>query len=123
MPGRVKSKREKRVDNELEMRILDILYHATEYDNPTLDWIKNQDMIVGQYSTQKLSHIIGFLISMGLVKKGKSKSLGRMVYRSVSRMYEDGYEEEDPLENVTVPEPKMYNGREWDLEEEMRGNV
>lgn len=122
MPGRVKTSREKRIDNDLEMRILDILYHATAYDTPTIDWIKNQDMIVGQYSSQKLSHILGFLISMGLVKKGKSKSLNRMVYRSVSKMYEDGYVEKDPLEStLVVTETKIYSGKEWDLEEEMRG--
>lgn len=123
MPGRVKSSRDKERDAELKIRILDILNNASDSINPTLDWIKQQDpMILGGYSTQKLSRLLSSLVEIGLVQKGKCKSLNRMVYRLTSKMIEDGYE----VDTDIVPQAgfgvatRAWNGLEWDLEDEVR---
>ena len=119
MPGRT-SKYNKAKDGELKMRVLDVLDHASSGVNPTLDWIKQQDpMGLGPHSTQKLSRILGSLVEMGLVQKGKSKSLNRMVYRLTSKMREDGYEvDEDVIEQAGFGvSTRPWNGLEWDLED------
>lgn len=123
MPGRVKTRRDKEKDAELKIRILDILNNASDTVNPTLDWIKQQDpMTFSGYSTQKLSRLLGSLVEIGLVQKGKCKSLNRMVYRLTSKMIEDGYE----VNTDIIPQAgfgvtaRAWNGLEWDLEDEIR---
>lgn len=91
MPGRT-SKYNARINGELKMRVLAVLEDADDSVRPTLDWIKQQDIILAPHSTQKLSRILNELVDMGLVRKGKSKSLGRMVYRLTSKMEEEGYD-------------------------------
>lgn len=111
MPGQTR-KYNKEKDAELKMRVVDVLNSAKDSDLPTLDWIKTQDpMGLGSHSTQKLSRILGSLAEIGLVQKGKAKSLNRMVYRLTSRMIEDGYEVEH--------QQRAWYGREWDLEDEI----
>lgn len=58
----------------------------------TIDEIKSQDMILQPLTSQKMARLIGNLIEMGLVRKGKSKSLGRMVYKAVAVMISQGYD-------------------------------
>lgn len=78
---------------ELKFRILDAL--ESSENSMSLDEIKQYDPIVlGQYTTQKISRWLNSLIEAGLVKKGKSKSTGRMMYKTVSKMIEQGYEME-----------------------------
>lgn len=115
MPGRV-SRKNNKLDGELKMRIIGVLAEADDGIMPTIDWIKQQDMILAPHTTQKLSKLLGSLIEMGVVKKGKSKSLGRMVYRLTSRMQEDGYDVE---EEVGFGTPKRaWNRTSWELEDE-----
>lgn len=114
MPG--KSKYSAITDAELKMRVVDALNEASDADMPTLDWIKRRDIILSPYSNQKLSRILGSLVDIGLVQKGKSKSLGRMVYRLTSRMRADGYEVEDKV-SFGVPQ-RAWNGVGWDIEDE-----
>lgn len=118
MPGRTRRTSAK-TDGELKMRVLSVLDEADESIMPTLDWIKQQDIILSPYSTQKLSRILGALVDIGLVRKGKSKSLGRMVYRLTSKMREAGYEtdvEEEAGFGIPV---RPWNGTEWDVEDEV----
>lgn len=122
MPGVIRrgSQTSPRVEGELKMRIIDVLSNAEDSDTPTLEWIKSQDMILSPYSTQKLSRLIGNLVDMGLVRKGKSKSLGRMVYRLTSKMRDAGYEVDDVEEEAGFGvAQRVWNGTPWDLEDEM----
>lgn len=98
------------------MRIVGVLNEADDSIMPTIDWIKQQDMILAPYTTQKLSRLLGSLIEMGVVRKGKSKSLGRMVYRLTSRMKEDGYDIEEEV-GFGAPQ-RAWNGTSWELEDE-----
>lgn len=94
MPGRSTGRKmsvEK--EGELRMRTLSILADSDEA--LTIDEIKSRDFILAPITTQKMARVIGHLIEMGLVRKAKSKSLGRMVYKSVSKMVEQGYDVEE----------------------------
>ena len=94
MPGRSTGRKmsvEK--EGELRMRTLSILADSDEA--LTIDEIKSRDFILAPITTQKMARIIGHLIEMGLVRKAKSKSLGRMVYKAVSKMVEQGYDVEE----------------------------
>lgn len=92
MPGVIRKRRmSSEKECELKFRILDIL--ESSENSMTLDEIKQCDLIVlGQYTNQKLSRLLSSLIESGLVRKGKSKSTGRMMYKTVSKMIEQGYE-------------------------------
>lgn len=94
MPGRSTGRKmsvEK--EGELRMRTLSILADSDEA--LTIDEIKSRDFILAPITTQKMARVIGHLIEMGLVRKAKSKSLGRMVYKAVSKMVEQGYDIEE----------------------------
>lgn len=94
MPGRSTGRKmsvEK--EGELRMRTLSILADSDEA--LTIDEIKSRDFILTPITTQKMARVIGHLIEMGLVRKAKSKSLGRMVYKAVSKMVEQGYDVEE----------------------------
>lgn len=94
MPGRSTGRKmsvEK--EGELRMRTLSIL--ADSDVALTIDEIKSRDFILAPITTQKMARVIGHLIEMGLVRKVKSKSLGRMVYKAVSKMVEQGYDVEE----------------------------
>lgn len=120
MPGRV-NKYNPKIDAELKLRVLDVLNEASDTVNPTLDWIKQQDPIyLGPHSTQKLARILGSLVDIGLVKKGKLKSTGRMVYRLVSKMEEDGYCDTVEDEVGFGVQPRAWNGTDWELEDERK---
>lgn len=78
-----KSKYSAAVNSELKMRVISVLNEASDYVQPTIDWIKQQDMILQPYSSQKIARILGTLHEQGIVEKGKNKS-GHMVYRLIS---------------------------------------
>ncbi len=92
MPGKT-AKYNARTNAELELRVLDIL--NTTKQAMTIDQIKQQDMILAPHTSQKLARILGKLIEMGFVRKGKSRSLNRMLYKAVSAMEEEGYDVSD----------------------------
>ena len=75
------------------MRILGILNESEEA--MTIDEIKSRDMILQPLTSQKMARLICNLIDMGFVRRGKSKSLGRMVYKAVAVMVRQGYKEEE----------------------------
>lgn len=110
MPGRTKARKiSPQKESEFRMRILGVL--AASEEALTIDDIKVRDFTLQGLSTQKMARILGYLIEIGFVRKAKSKSLGRMVYKSVSVMAEQGY-------NVGSPHGK-YTTENWELEEEM----
>ncbi len=81
-------------ESEFRFRILDILNEQEEAID--INEIKSQaPMLLGHLSYQKMSRILNYLIEMGLVRKAKYKATNRMVYKSVSKMTEQGYEVEE----------------------------
>ncbi len=111
MPGHSR-KYSKARDSEIKVRIIDVLNNATDSDVPTTDWIRQQDIALIGYTTQKLARVLGNLNDMGLVVKGKSHSLNRMVYRLRAKMEDQGYE----MASVAT---RVWRGVEWDLEDEI----
>jgi Fe2+ or Zn2+ uptake regulation protein len=77
-------------ENELRLRVLDILNDAD--DAMTIADIQSRDMVLQPMTSQKLTHVLAYLVEMGFVRKAKSKHLNRMVYKAVSKMEEQGYE-------------------------------
>ena len=91
MPGRVRVHRPSpEKEEEYKMRILSILNESEEAI--TIDQIKSQDMILQLLISQKMARLISNLIEMGLVRKGRSKSLGRIVYKAIAVMVRQGYD-------------------------------
>jgi len=91
MPGRT-SKYNEQANINIRVGILDALNEATEYDVPTTDWIKAHSISLATVTPQKLSRVLNELWELGIVQKGKSKSLNRMIYRLTAQMRIDGYE-------------------------------
>lgn len=116
MPGHVRTRKlSAEKEGELKLRVLDIL-NNTE-DSLTLDDIKASDITLAGLTTQKLSRVIGSLVELGLVRKARSKALNRMVYKTVSKMIEQGYEVEDNYDSRPV---RTYRGVSWEVEDERR---
>ena len=72
------------------MHILSILNESEEA--MTIDEIKSQDMILQPKTSQKMARLIDNQIKIRHVRKSKSKSLGRMVYKAVAVMISLGYD-------------------------------
>ena len=89
MPGRT-SIYTPRLNAEIKTNLMMTLEQATEVDIPTTDWLKANNIILANISSQKLSRSLNELWEMGLVKKGKNKA-GRMVYRLTAKMEKEGY--------------------------------
>ena len=113
MPGRSRTTTRPEVNADYKFRILDVLNNTD--GSMTLDEIRMEDMILRPLSNQKISRLISDLIDFGLVQKGKSKSLGRMMYKATSKMREQGYEVDDPVDFEYG-----YATHNWELEEEKR---
>lgn len=64
---------------------------AESQEAMSIDAIKQQSINLTNVTSQKMSRILGHLIDMGMVKKGKSKASGRMMYKSVAVMEAQGY--------------------------------
>lgn len=91
MPGRTAARKYSAAqEGAFRMEILDVL-NNTE-DALTIEQIKNESpVILGGLTSQKMARVLSHLIEMGLVRKAKSKQQGRMVYKTVSKMIEQGY--------------------------------
>ena len=79
MPG-ARSKFSAAVNGQIKTALFDVLTQATDYDNPTIDWIKSHSIFLSNFTQQKLSRSLNELLEMGIIGKTKMKS-GRMVYR------------------------------------------
>lgn len=89
MAGKV-SQYTPRINAEIKTNLMMTLDMATEADQPTTDWLQKNNIILSNFTPQKLSRSLNELWEMGLVKKGKNKS-GRMVYRLTAKMEKEGY--------------------------------
>ena len=89
MAGKV-SQYSPRINAEIKTNLMMTLDMATEADQPTTDWLQKNNIILSNFTPQKLSRSLNELWEMGLVKKGKNKS-GRMVYRLTAKMEKEGY--------------------------------
>lgn len=115
MPGRGrKSQYTSVINSELRMRVIGVLADATDYENPTIDYIKRHDIVLSDYTSQKLARVLNSLVEIGAVRKGKGKD-GRMVYRLVSQVEKDNYAQVVPFNS--------YVTDNWELEEERLRNV
>lgn len=114
MPGRVRTRKLSAAkEGELKLRVLDVLNNSD--DAMTLDDIKASDITLAGLTTQKLSRVIGSLVEIGLVRKSRSKTLERMVYKTVSKMIEQGYDVGPEPAYVPV---RMWKGVSWEIEDE-----
>ena len=71
------------VNGQIKTELFDVLTKATDYDNPTIEWIKSHSIYLCNFTQQKLSRSLAELVDMGIVGKGKMKN-GRMVYRLIT---------------------------------------
>ena len=113
------SKYSPRVNQELEIRVLDILAHSEE--SLSIQQIQQSDIILSKHTSQKITRILSKLIEMGFVRKGKSKSTNRMMYKAVSVMIAQGYDIIDEANvNATPAVAPMAVTPNWELIEERK---
>ncbi len=95
MPGKTTTRKYSAAqEGTFRMEVLYVLNNSE--DAMTIEQIKNESTIIlGGLTSQKMARILGHLIEMGVVRKAKSKQKGRMVYKTVSKMIEQGYEFEN----------------------------
>lgn len=93
MPGRRTSKFTKDQNALLQGEVMIILAESEEA--LTIEQIQQRSITLTGLSTQKIARLLSHLIEMGNVVKAKSKSQGRMVYKSLAVMKEQGYNTED----------------------------
>lgn len=109
------SKYSDKTNQDLEFRVLHVLLNSE--DALSIQQIQQKDMILSNHTSQKLARILGKLIDFGCVKKSKSKSSNRMMYKAVSVMLAQGYDVDDcgdePLITTTMPA-----GFNWELDAE-----
>ena len=80
MPGRSRSKFTAAINGQIKTALFDVLTQASDYDNPTIEWIKSHSIYLSNFTQQKLSRSLNELLEMGVIGKTKLKN-GRMVYR------------------------------------------
>lgn len=90
MPGRRSSKYKPEQTALWEGEVMIILAEAQEA--LTIDEIKQRSINLTGVTPQKMARILGHLIDMGNVVKAQSKERGRMVYKSLAVMREQGYD-------------------------------
>lgn len=118
------SKFSNKVNQELEIRVLDVLAHSE--DALTIQQIQQADLTLIPYTSQKMSRVLGYLSDMGFVKKAKDRAAKRMVYKAVSVMLAQGYEVEDVNKNEEIAVEVhriMPAGTNWELAAERELNV
>lgn len=107
------SKYSEKLNQELEFRVLHILVNSE--DALSIQQIQQQDIILSHHTSQKLARVLGKLIDMGFVKKSKSRSSNRMMYKAVSVMLAQGYEVENngtPAAETIATMPMILN---WEI--------
>lgn len=93
MPGRRTTKFTKDQNALWQGEVMIILAESGEA--LTIEQIQQKSITLTGLSTQKIARLLSHLIEMGNVVKAKSKSQGRMVYKSLAVMKEQGYDVED----------------------------
>lgn len=90
MPGRRSSKYKPQQTALWEGEVMIIL--AESQEALTIDEIKQRSINLTGVTPQKMARILGHLIDMGNVVKTQSKERGRMVYKSLAVMRDQGYD-------------------------------
>ena len=108
------SKYSTKVNQELEFRVLEVLLNSE--DALSIQQIQQKDMILSSHTSQKLARVLGKLIDFGFVKKSKSKSSNRMMYKAVSVMLAQGYEiNDESCGSMTMMTETMPVTPNWEL--------
>lgn len=89
MPGKA-SKYSAEYNGQLKVAILDVLSEATE--SITTSDIQARSIFCAQATPQKMARVLNELVEMNIVRKGKSRSTGRMKYITTAMMEAQGYE-------------------------------
>ncbi len=101
MPGRKTSRFTKDQNALLQGEVMIMLAESEEA--LTIEQIQQKSILLTGLSSQKMARILSRLIEMGNVTKAKSKSQGKMVYKSLAVMEKQGYHiEELADDNVYV---------------------
>ena len=88
MPGRRTSKYTKDQNALFQGEVMVILAEEAL----TIEQIQQRSITLTGLSPQKMARILSHLIEMGNVTKAKSKSMGKMVYKSLAVMRRQGYD-------------------------------
>ena len=84
MPGRKTSRFTKDQNALLQGEVMIILAESEEA--LTIEQIQQKSILLTGLSSQKMARILSRLIEMGNVTKAKSRSQGKMVYKSLAVM-------------------------------------
>lgn len=88
---RIKSRYDGKMNSEMKYRIMSVLNESREA--MPISRIQTSDLyLVTSTTPQKIGQLLNQLVEDGKVKKTKSSSLGKMVYKSTTIMAEEGYE-------------------------------
>ena len=77
-------------NGQLKVAILDVLNDATSAMSTSE--LQSHSIILASATPQKIARILNEMIEMGIVRKAKSKSAGRMVYILTATLEAQGYE-------------------------------
>lgn len=97
MPGRKTSRFTKDQNALLQGEVMIILAESEEA--LTIEQIQQKSILLTGLSSQKMARILSRLIEMGNVTKAKSRSQGKMVYKSLAVMEKQGYHIEELVDN------------------------
>lgn len=97
MPGRKTSRFTKDQNALLQGEVMIILAESEEA--LTIEQIQQKSILLTGLSSQKMARILSRLIEMGNVTKAKSRSQGKMVYKSLAVMEKQGYHVEELINN------------------------
>lgn len=101
MPGRKTSRFTKDQNALLQGEVMIILAESEEA--LTIEQIQQKSILLTGLSSQKMARILSRLIEMGNVTKAKSRSQGKMVYKSLAVMEKQGYHVEELInDNVQI---------------------
>ena len=89
MPGR-RSQYSKEFNSEMKTALSMALLEAKEAVN--IDQLKLFDMRLNGLTNQKAARLLNELVEMGFCVKSKEKSTGRVAYKAIGVMEEQGYE-------------------------------
>ena len=97
MPGRKTSRFTKDQNALLQGEVMIILAESEEA--LTIEQIQQKSILLTGLSSQKMARILSRLIEMGNVTKAKSRSQGKMVYKSLAVMGKQGYHIEELVDD------------------------
>ena len=85
-----KSKYSKEYNAEMRVALMEALCQAKE--SVTIDQLKCYNIKLVDMTTQKAARLLNEMVEMGLAVKGKNKASGKVTFKAVGVMIEQGYE-------------------------------